>query len=82
MATVNEIKAKLLDKLAAVDMDKMTLADAGQYVEILRRLSEINEKSYMEVLTEMMGKGFNGGCYGGHEPFVLGMAAGGAPDVR
>lgn len=81
MATVSEIKARMLEKLASVDLDKMTLADANQYVDILRKLAEMNEKSYTETLTDMLSAGFNG-CRAGYEPFKLGMAVGGAPDVQ
>lgn len=52
MVTITEIKQKMLDKMSEMDMDQMTLFDAGQYVTILRTLSEITEKTYHEALVD------------------------------
>ena len=76
MATVNEAKARILDKLATMDMDSMTLMEAGMYVDILKRITEIGEKSYTEILQETLEatrKSFNTG----NEPVRLGMGLGG-----
>lgn len=76
MATVNDAKARILDKLAEMDMDSMTLAEAGMYVDILKRITEIGEKSYTDILQETLEatrKSFSP-C---NEPVRLGMGLGG-----
>ena len=76
MATVNDAKARILDKLAEINLDSMTLAEASMYVDILKRIAEIGEKSYADVLQEMLEatrKSFNP-C---NEPVRLGMGLGG-----
>lgn len=76
MATVNEAKARILDKLATMDLDNMTLMDAGMYVDILKRITEIGEKSYADVIQETLEatrKSFSP-C---NEPVRLGVGLGG-----
>lgn len=76
MATINEAKNRILEKLATMDMDNMTLMDAGMYVDILKRLTEIGEKSYTDILQETLEatrKSF-APC---NEPVRLGMGLGG-----
>lgn len=76
MATVNEAKDRILEKLTAMDMDNMTLMDAGMYVDILKRITEIGEKSYTDILQETLEatrKSF-AHC---NEPVRLGMGLGG-----
>ena len=65
MATITDVKNKMLDKLAAMDLDKLTLMDANQYVDVLSKLASINEKSYPEMMADIMAKGFNG-CNAGY----------------
>lgn len=77
MATINDIKSKMLDKMAAMDLDKMTLMDANQYVDILRKISEIGEKTYPEIMAEALTNGFNG-CNAGYALPRLGDKAEGA----
>lgn len=74
MATVMEIKNKMLDKMAAMDLDKLTLMDANQYVDILSKLASINEKSYPEILADVMSSGFNS-CNAGYTLARLGDTA-------
>lgn len=76
MATVNEAKERILEKLATMDMDSMTLMEAGMYVDILKRITEIGEKSYTDILQETLEatrKSFTP-C---NEPVRLGMGLGG-----
>lgn len=54
MVTLAEIKQNMLNKLSEMDLDRMTLVDAGQYVTVLRTLSEIQEKSYYETLMDTL----------------------------
>ena len=58
MATITDVKAKALDKLYAMDLENVSLMDVSMYVDILHRLSDIGEKSYMETLVETMEKSF------------------------
>ncbi len=53
MATVNDVKQKMLDKMVAMDMTHMSLADMAQYVCILRSLSDLGEASPYQTLMEM-----------------------------
>lgn len=76
MATINDAKEQILEKLATMDLDSMTLMDAGMYVDILKRLTEIGEKSYTDILQETLEatrKSF-APC---NEPVRLGMGLGG-----
>lgn len=53
MATVNDVKQKMLDRMAAMDMTHMSLADMAQCVCILRSLSDIGDESLCQSLMEM-----------------------------
>lgn len=81
MATITEVKTKMLDRLDAMDLENMTLMDASLYVDVLRKLSDISEKSYMETLMETMEKGF-GKSHSMAEPVALGLATGGGCCVQ
>lgn len=50
MATINDVKQKMLDKMYEMDLTHMTLADAGQYVFILRSLNDIGADSPYQTL--------------------------------
>lgn len=71
MATVSEVKNMMLDKLAEMDLDKLTLMDANVFVDVLKKLSDINEKSYSEIMAEAFAHGMNS-CHSGYEPIKLG----------
>ena len=71
MATITDVKNRMLDKLATMDLDKLTLMDANLYADVLNKLSSINEKSYAEILADVMSKGFNG-CNAGYPLARLG----------
>lgn len=55
-----EIKKKLLDTLGEIDLNKLCLNDLMTYAEIVRKASEIQEKSMTDVFLDTM-KGVNGG---------------------
>lgn len=55
-----EIKKKLLDTLGEIDLNKLSLNDLMTYAEIVRKASEIQEKSMTDVFLDTM-KGINGG---------------------
>lgn len=50
MATVNDVKQKMLDKMYSMDLTHMTLMDAGQYVCILRSLNDIGADTPYQAL--------------------------------
>ena len=54
MANIIDVKQKMLDRLMAMDLSNVTIFELGQYVGVLRALADINEKPYMDTLTEMM----------------------------
>ena len=56
MANSIDVKQKMLDRLMAMDLSNVTIFELGQYVGVLRALADINEKPYMDTLTEMMAK--------------------------
>lgn len=72
MATVTDVKNKMLDKLAAMDLDGLTLMDANMYVDVLSKLAAINEKPYAEMLADAMTRSLNGGCNAGYALAQLG----------
>lgn len=52
MATVNDVKQKILDKMYSMDLTHMTLMDASQYVCILRTLNDIGADSPYQALMD------------------------------
>ena len=54
MANIIDVKQKMLDRLMAMDLRNVTIFELGQYVGVLRALADINEKPYMDTLTEMI----------------------------
>lgn len=80
MATITEIKQKMLNKMNEMDLDRMTLADAGQYVMVLRTLSEIQDKPYHEALMDVIHNGFPKLTM--PEPIRLGDVPGGGQDEQ
>ena len=52
MATINDVKQKMLDKMYSMDLTHMTLLDAGQYVSILRSLNDIGTDSPYQALMD------------------------------
>ena len=54
MATVSEVKGKLLDRLMAMDISNASICEVGQYVGVLKCLSDISDKTYGETLADMV----------------------------
>lgn len=59
MTTITDIRTKVLSHMADMDLGSMTLMDISLYVDILRRVSDISEKPYLETLMDTMKQGFN-----------------------
>lgn len=78
MATVNDVKQKMLDKMYSMDLTHMALMDAGQYVSILRTLNDIGADSPYQALMDScrMAMG-NARAETPGEAFALGHAMGG-----
>lgn len=71
---VSTLKNKLLETLDSIDKDKLSLMDLQLYANILRTVSEIQDKSYAETMAEMV-SGFHAPI---PQPMVLGDMKGGA----
>lgn len=56
--TIEQAKTNLLLTLESMDKDKLSLGDLQLYANILRTISEIQSKSYMECLAETFSGGF------------------------
>lgn len=57
MATVTDVKHKMLDKLASMDLTHMSLMEVSQYVSILRTLADIGDDSpYNTLMQELRAK--------------------------
>lgn len=79
MATINDVKQKMLDKMYEMDLTHMNLADAGQYVFILRSLNDIGADSPYQVLMDSCRMAMNNAhTEKPAEAFGLGYAMGGA----
>ncbi len=60
---IEHIKNDLLSTLGSIDKEKLNLYDLRTYAEIVKTVSEIQEKGYMDKLVETMSgmsTGFNG----------------------
>lgn len=56
MATVSEVKAKMLDRLMEMDISSVSISELKQHADVLKILSDVNEKTYSETLVEMAEK--------------------------
>lgn len=56
--TILEAKENLLVTLESMDKEKLSLMDLQIYANILKTVSEIQTKSYMECLGETLAGGF------------------------
>ena len=54
MANIIDVKQKMLDRLMEMDLSNVSVFEIGQHVGVLRALADINEKPYMDTLSEMM----------------------------
>lgn len=50
-------KENLLKTLESIDKDKLSLLDLKTYAEILRIISDIQEKSYLDTITGLFSTG-------------------------
>ncbi len=46
MATVEQVKGKILDKLFTLNLDDMSIADIEKYVQILQGISGVTDIPY------------------------------------
>lgn len=60
-------KENLLKTLESIDKDKLSLIDLKTYAEILRIVSDIQEKSYLDTITGIFS---TGGGFGSPIPAV------------
>lgn len=51
--TIEQMKTDLIRELSSIDKDKLSLPDLRLYAETLKIISDINEKSYFDVLSSM-----------------------------
>lgn len=58
MVNVADIKSKILAHMANANLESMTIEELSAYADVLRRISDISEKPYMETLIDTMHKGF------------------------
>ena len=80
MATISDIRSKVLSRMADMDLSDMSLVDLSMYVDVLRRVSDITEKPYMETLMDALGGSFNSCSTAKTSPaegFALGLVGGG-----
>lgn len=54
MHDIEELKRELVSILKDIDKDRLDLCDLGQYAEVLKTVSEIKGKDYMEIVAEMV----------------------------
>lgn len=52
MATMADVKNKVLEKMMAMDLESMSFEEVEKYVFTLRTLSDVNDKGYMEMLLD------------------------------
>lgn len=58
MTTTENLKNELLDTLGSIDKNKLSLLDLKMYADILKTASEIQAKSYLDTMAEVMSGGF------------------------
>lgn len=59
MITVDMLKDKLLEHLSKADFDKMSTGEISGYVDILKKVKEIEEPSMIDAMRKMIGNGYN-----------------------
>lgn len=60
--TVEQAKKELLSTMESIDKDKLSLPDLRMYADILKIISEIQTKTFSEMMSETMNSmsaGFN-----------------------
>lgn len=53
MNDIKEIKGRILARMAAMDVENMTIEEIERYVKVVRDVADINEKSYADVMNDM-----------------------------
>lgn len=56
---VDSLKQKLIDYMASMDLNHMSIMDLNGYVTILRQLHDMTRPDYMESMAEILKNGFN-----------------------
>lgn len=59
---IEQAKADLIETLESIDKGKLSLPDLKLYAEVLKIVSDIQEKSYYEIMKETL-SGFGGAPY-------------------
>lgn len=54
---IEKAKSDLIQTLSSIDKEKLSLSDLRLYAETLKIVSEIQAKSYAEMLAETLSKG-------------------------
>lgn len=54
---IEKAKSDLIQTLSSIDKEKLSLPDLKLYAETLKIVSEIQEKSYAEIMAEILAKG-------------------------
>lgn len=57
-ASVGTLKQKLIDHMASMNFDHMSLMDLNSYVGILRQLHDMTRPDYMESVAALFKNGF------------------------
>ena len=53
MSTIKDIKDRVFARMAAMDVENMTLEEIERYAKVFRDVADINEKSYADVMNDM-----------------------------
>ena len=53
MSTIKDIKDRVFARMAAMDVENMTLEEIERYAKVVRDVADINEKSYADVMNDM-----------------------------
>lgn len=54
MNGIADLKQKAIDKLAHIDLESMSLYEMEKYVDLVGRISAIQERSYLDEYAQMM----------------------------
>lgn len=68
--TVEQAKKELLSTLESIDKDKLSLPDLRIYADILKTISEIQTKTFSEMMSETMSS-MNAG-FNSYKPPIIG----------
>lgn len=54
MNTVKHIKDRIFARMAAMDVENMTIDEIERYAKVAKDVADINEKSYADVMNDML----------------------------